>query len=82
MGKPVVATRLPMVEHTFPGGSVMTYDSGDPSALARAIEAIVDDPIAREAAIVRAAAIVRDAAWEREATGYLGLIDRLVDGAS
>jgi glycosyltransferase involved in cell wall biosynthesis len=82
MGKPVVATRLPMVEHTFPDGSVMTYDSGDPAALAGAIEAIVDDPIAREASVVRAAAIVRDAAWEREATGYLGLIDRLVDGAS
>ena len=28
MGKPVVASRLPMVERTFPPGTVATYASG------------------------------------------------------
>ena len=29
MGKPVVATRLPLVEQTFGAESVVTYPSGD-----------------------------------------------------
>jgi glycosyltransferase involved in cell wall biosynthesis len=82
MSKPVVATRLPMVEHTFPGSSVATYAPGDAAALADAIAGIADDPIAREAAIVRAAAIVRTAAWEEEAVGYLALVDTLVARSS
>ncbi len=34
MGKPVVASRLPMVERTFPPGTVATYPPGDPAAMA------------------------------------------------
>ena len=34
MGKPVVASRLPMVEQTFPPGTVATYEPGDPADLA------------------------------------------------
>ena len=41
MGKPVVASRLPMVERTFPPGSVATYDPGDPASMAAA------DPVVR-----------------------------------
>jgi glycosyltransferase involved in cell wall biosynthesis len=83
MGKPVVASRLPMVEKTFPAGTVGTYEPGDASALAAAIEAIVDDPLAREAAVERTAAVVAGASWEREAEGYVALIESMaVDGAS
>jgi glycosyltransferase involved in cell wall biosynthesis len=77
MGKPVVATRLPMVERTFPAGTVWTYDPGDAEAMAAAILAIADDPLAREAAVERTAAIVREAAWERAADGYLAIVERL-----
>ena len=77
MGKPVVASRLPMVEQTFPAGTVIQYEPGDASALAAAIAGIVDDPLAREAAVERTATIVAERAWEREAEGYLGLVDRL-----
>ena len=80
MGKPVVATRLPMVEHTFPAGTVGTYASGDPASMAAAITAFTDDPIAREAAVARTAAIVEAGSWEHEATGYLALVQQLVDG--
>ena len=83
MGKPVVATHLPMVEKTFPAGTVRTYEPGDPIALAAQIEAIVDDPLAREAAVERTAAIVAGAAWEHEAQGYLALVESLAsDGAA
>jgi glycosyltransferase involved in cell wall biosynthesis len=77
MGKPVVASRLPMVERTFPSGEVGMYEPGDAEGLASAILRIVDDPAEREARITRMTARVRDLAWEREAAGYVSLVDRL-----
>jgi glycosyltransferase involved in cell wall biosynthesis len=77
MGKPVVATRLPLVERTFPDGTVTTYEPGDARSMADAIIALADDPSAREAAVVRTSAIVSEAAWERESVGYLALVERL-----
>ena len=49
------------------------------AAMAAAILALVDDPAAREAAIARTAEIVDAGSWEREATGYLALVQRLID---
>jgi glycosyltransferase involved in cell wall biosynthesis len=80
MGKPVVATRLPMVEQAFPEGSIGTYASGDPGSMASAIMAFADDPIAREAAVARTASIVEGRSWEHESTGYLALVQQLIDG--
>jgi glycosyltransferase involved in cell wall biosynthesis len=79
MGKPVVASRLPMVAATFPAGTVSTYEPGDVGAMADAIAAFADEPVAREAAVVRTAAIVREAAWERESARYLAIVDRLIE---
>ncbi|HEY8438987.1 MAG TPA: glycosyltransferase family 4 protein, partial [Candidatus Limnocylindrales bacterium] len=47
MGKPVVATRLPMVATTFPPGTVRTYEPADAATFAAAIAALADDPPAR-----------------------------------
>jgi glycosyltransferase involved in cell wall biosynthesis len=83
MGKPVVATRLPMVERTFPGGaSVATYAPGDSDAMAAAIVRIADDTPAREAAVARAFEIVRSVAWEHEAEPYLRLVESLAASRS
>jgi glycosyltransferase involved in cell wall biosynthesis len=81
MGKPVVASALPMVERTFPAGTVSTYPSGDDAAMSAAILALVDDPLAREAAIERTSGIVRESAWEHAARGYLALVDGLIGDA-
>ncbi len=78
MGKPVVASRLPMVEKTFPPGTVAAYAAGDPGAMADAILAFADDPIAREAAVAHTAEIVEAGSWEREAEGYLALVEHLI----
>ncbi len=78
MGKPVVATRLPMVEHAFPPGTVGTYVSGDAQSMAAAVTAFADDAIAREAAVARTAMIVEAGSWEHEATGYLALVERMI----
>ncbi len=77
MGKPVVASRLPMVEATFPPGTVTTYPAGDAGALAAAIAGIVDDPAARESATARTSGVVDGLAWERLAGPYLALVESL-----
>jgi glycosyltransferase involved in cell wall biosynthesis len=77
MGKPVVASRLPMVERTFAAGTVRVYEPGDAASLAAELLALVDDPRARDAAVERTLAIVREAAWEHEAERYVALVDRL-----
>jgi glycosyltransferase involved in cell wall biosynthesis len=80
MGRPVVASRLPLVERAFPAGSVFVYEPGDPAALAAAILAIADDDARREAAIAGAAEVVQRAAWEVVRSDYLALVERLARG--
>ncbi|HEX7473334.1 MAG TPA: glycosyltransferase family 4 protein [Candidatus Limnocylindrales bacterium] len=83
MRRPVVATRLPLVERTFGGDKVTTYEPGDPDDLASAILKLVDDPAERDARVARTAARVADLAWEREVGHYLGIVDALAgDGRS
>lgn len=83
MGKPVVASRLPMVEATFPPGTVTTYAAGDAGDLSRAILELVDSADDREARVAATGAIVREIAWERESIHYLDLVERLArDGIS
>lgn len=79
MGKPVVATRLPMVVRTF-GHDVVTYEPGDADDLARAIRRIVDDPSGREARVARALDRVQRLSWDVESVQYLALVDRLTAG--
>jgi len=76
MGRTVVASRLPMVERIF-GDDVVTYEPGDPDALAAELLRLVDDPVAREARMRQALARVRGLAWEHESVRYLALIEGL-----
>jgi glycosyltransferase involved in cell wall biosynthesis len=83
MGKPVVATRLPLVERIFGAGTVRTYEPGDSDDLARAILDLVDDPAGREAAVTRTAGRIAGLSWEREAERYLAIVEALApDGLS
>ncbi len=77
MAKPVVASRLPLVERTFPAGAVALYETGEPDSLAAAIVRLVDDADSREAAVRRASAIVEGLSWERTAASYLSVVARL-----
>ena len=77
MGKPVIASRLPLVERTFPAGSIAVYEAGDPADLAAALLRLVDDSVAREAAIALATARIHELSWEHEADRLLALVDRL-----
>jgi glycosyltransferase involved in cell wall biosynthesis len=82
MGKPVVASRLPLVERTFAADAVLTYPSGDATAMGDAIVRLADDPLEREARVVKTAARVRDLGWAAEADRYSALVDRLVGDGS
>ena len=77
MLRPVVATRLPLVERTFGQGTVLTYEAGDAAGLAGAIVDLVDDAAGREARVARTAACIADLAWEREVPGYLAVVEGL-----
>lgn len=77
MGKPVVASHLPMVERTFPPGTVVTYEPGDDVAMAAAILELAADPDELPARVEATRAIVRAAAWEGEAERYRAIVDRL-----
>ena len=77
MGKPVVASRLPLVERTFPAGAVRTYEPGDPDGLASAILSLVDDAAAREASVAVMTGRIGELSWEREADRLCAIIERL-----
>ena len=77
MGKPVVASRLPLVERTFPNGTVVTYEPGDAAGMAEEIVALADNPIHRAEVVDGSQVVVREASWEREAERYVALVDRL-----
>ena len=80
MGKPVVASRLPMVVATF-ADDVVTYEPGDAGDLARAVRDVVRDTDSRKARVERARARVQGLSWEVEALRYLALVDGLVSKA-
>ena len=77
MGKPVIASRLPLVERTFPPGSVATYDPGDGDGLAAMILSLVDDPGGREAAVTQTRVRIGELSWDHEADRLWALIGRL-----
>jgi len=80
MGKPVIASALPLVERTFAPDTVLTYPSGDVDALAAAIVRLTDDPVERDGRVTRTAIRVAELGWAREADRYAALIDRIVTG--
>lgn len=78
MGKPVVASRLPLVESSFAPGTVWTYTPGDAADLVAALLRVVDDPAARVEAVERTSALVRETGWEREAPEYVAIVEALI----
>jgi glycosyltransferase involved in cell wall biosynthesis len=83
MRKPVVASRLPLVERTFGSDSVTAYEPGDVDSLVGAISSVIDDPAGREVRVDRTLSIVRQGSWEQVAGAYVDLIEALAtDGLS
>lgn len=77
MGKPVICSRLPMVERTLPPDSALTYPPGDAAALTESLRRVAEDPAARDAVVRRLSGFTQAFAWEREAPRYVAVIERL-----
>jgi glycosyltransferase involved in cell wall biosynthesis len=77
MGKSVVASRLPLIDATFPAGTVTTYEPGDVEGMAAAIIGLADDSEDRERRIAATLAIVRETSWEEASRTYLRLVASL-----
>jgi glycosyltransferase involved in cell wall biosynthesis len=77
MGKPVVASRLPMLERTFPAGTVAAYEPGDPHSLAAALLGLVDDADVRRRRVNDTLEIVRRTSWEAVSRPYVALVGEL-----
>lgn len=75
MGRPVVCSRLPLVERTFPPGTAWSYEPGDADDMASRILEIVADAAARAAGIAATRALVQDHSWEADAPRYLALLE-------
>jgi glycosyltransferase involved in cell wall biosynthesis len=81
MGVPTVATDLATFRHHFTDAALRFVPGGDPIALARAIESLVDDP---EGATALGLEAQRQAAaydWEAQKAHYLAVIERLTSAA-
>lgn len=81
MAKPVVCSRLPMVEATLGVGRVWTYTPGEAAEMLAAIIAIVDDEAERAARVAAASARTRELAWEIEGPRYVRLVESLAGPA-
>lgn len=79
--KPVVASRLPLIERNLPADGLWTYEPGDPASLAAAVTAVVDDPADRKRRVDVMRALVEARSWEVESRRYVGIVERLAGRA-
>jgi glycosyltransferase involved in cell wall biosynthesis len=82
LGRLVVASRLPTVEHYFGPEGLAYYEPGDASSLAATLQRLVADPALRDRLLEEGAARLRAISWESQAAGYVRLVRSLADGAS
>jgi glycosyltransferase involved in cell wall biosynthesis len=77
MGKPVAASKLPTVQRYFAPDTLAVYAPGEPSSLAAAILALVDNPAERQERIDRTSARAQELSWARQAETYRSVVERL-----
>ena len=77
MGLPVVAARLPVLEHYFGEQELRFFTPGSPEALADAIEATLADPEGSALRVERAQERLAEIAWSGQRRRYLSLMDEL-----
>jgi len=82
MRKPVIASRLPMVERTFGTDTVLTYEPGNADDLAAAILHLADDVADRTDRVERTLARVGELSWDRAGSEYVALVERLIESRS
>jgi glycosyltransferase involved in cell wall biosynthesis len=77
MGVPTIASDLATFRHYFDDAALRYVPGNDPDALARAIEAMADDPAGTVALGVEARRQAAGYDWEHQKERYLAIVDRL-----
>jgi glycosyltransferase involved in cell wall biosynthesis len=77
VGRPIVASRLSVLEQTFGEDALYLVPPGDAGACAEALRAVHRDPAGARARVARARERLEAFRWEREAGRYLSLLARL-----
>ncbi|MGH2402093.1 MAG: glycosyltransferase family 4 protein [Candidatus Limnocylindria bacterium] len=78
MGVPTVASDLATFRHHFTDAALCFVPGGDPDALARAIEGLVDDPGRAVAMGLEARRQAAAYDWERQKARYLEIVGELI----
>jgi glycosyltransferase involved in cell wall biosynthesis len=78
MGVPTIATDLATFRHHFTDAALRFVPGGDPDALARAVEELVDDAPGTAAMGDEARRQAAAYDWEIQKAGYLSVVDRLI----
>jgi glycosyltransferase involved in cell wall biosynthesis len=78
MGVPIVASDLATIRHHFSEAAIRFVPGGNPDALARAIEALVDDPGGTAALGIEAQRQAAAYDWETQKARYLGIVTHLI----
>ncbi len=78
MGVPTVASDLATFRHHFTDAALCFVPGGDPDALARAIEGLVDDPARATAMGVEARRQAAAYDWEGQKARYLEIVEELI----
>jgi predicted GH43/DUF377 family glycosyl hydrolase/glycosyltransferase involved in cell wall biosynthesis len=76
-GKAVVSTRYLHASEALSDGRGVLVEFRDPGQLARAVVAILDDPVAKQSLERAAFAYARDATWPRAAQAFLGVLSTM-----
>ncbi|MCV0403141.1 MAG: glycosyltransferase family 4 protein [Chloroflexi bacterium] len=79
MGVPIVASDLATFRHHFGSDALAFVPGGDPAALARAIERLVDDPSGTEAMGREAQRQAQAYDWEIQRRHYVAVVDRMIE---
>jgi glycosyltransferase involved in cell wall biosynthesis len=77
MGVPTIASDLATFRHYFDDAALRYVPGNDPDALARAVEAMADDPAGTVALGVEARRQAAGYDWEHQKERYLAIVDRL-----
>ena len=77
MGMPVIASRLPAIQHYFGSREVRFVEPGSAEALADALQELCADPVAAAERAARASERLIEIAWTKQRRTYVSLVEQL-----
>lgn len=79
-GKPVIAPAAPGIQDYFPHDSLVFFNLGDATDLAKKIDYVFKNPVEVDAIVSRGQGVYSAHRWGAERAGFVDLVTRLVKG--